>query len=72
LTIGGTMQKKPVIAFIGCGNMAQSLMKVVSPNDIMNRALQNLESGGIRTLFNDALTTAKNRSVEISQMFDKE
>jgi pyrroline-5-carboxylate reductase len=46
--------------------------KVASPGGITERALQNLESGGIRALFNNALTTAKDRSVEISQMFDKE
>jgi pyrroline-5-carboxylate reductase len=46
--------------------------KVASPGGITEYALQNLESNGIRALFNNALSIAKDRSVEISQMFDKE
>lgn len=45
--------------------------KVASPGGITERALEHLESGGIRALFNNALSTAKNRSIEISQLFDK-
>jgi pyrroline-5-carboxylate reductase len=46
--------------------------KVASPGGITERALQNLESNGIRTLFYNALITAKNRSIEINQIFDQE
>lgn len=53
-------------------NLEALRKKVASPGGITERALQNLESGGIRALFNNALTVAKERSIEISQIFNKE
>lgn len=53
-------------------NLEALRKKVASPGGITECALQNLESGGIRALFNNALTSAKERSIEISQIFDKE
>lgn len=52
-------------------NLTELRHKVASKGGITERALENLESGGIRALFNNALKTAKARSVEISRMFDK-
>lgn len=53
-------------------NLETLRKKVASPGGITEVALQNLESGDIRVLFSNALTAAKERSIEISQIFDKE
>ena len=44
--------------------------KVASPGCTTEQALQILETGGIRTLFKNALQSAKDRSIEISHLFD--
>ncbi len=43
-----------------------------SPGGTTERGLEALEKGGIRELLQNALQSAKERSVEISQLFDKE
>ena len=46
--------------------------KVASKGGITEKALNTLESGGFRTLIQNALQSAKERAVEISHLFDKE
>jgi pyrroline-5-carboxylate reductase len=44
--------------------------KVTSPGGTTERALQTLEGGGLRHLFKQALTDARDRSRELSKMMD--
>jgi len=53
-------------------NLKELLAKVASPGGTTEKALNTLETGGIRDLFSRALQSAKDRSIEISQLFDKE
>lgn len=46
--------------------------RIASPGGTTEKALMALEEGGIRSLFENALQKAKERSIEISQQFDKE
>jgi pyrroline-5-carboxylate reductase len=53
-------------------NLEELRKKIASPGGTTERALNTLETGGIRDLFKKALISAKDRSLEISELLDKE
>ena len=46
--------------------------RVTSPGGTTEKALAVLEDGGLRALFNDALTAARDRSRELAEQFGAE
>ncbi len=53
-------------------DLAALRQQAASPGGSTEQALQILESGGIRSLFKNALETARKRTIEISQKLGKE